>query len=164
MFSFSHPFCRILLGVVEMERRSVTRHRSIRLQGKNQPRRQSQPQIQRQRTPPPLSPATSLSSPSVLPLQQLQQQSSVPPLPELPQNRLFAALFFAHVRREAHISRRFPAVFRPRGRHFLSVGHGKYRLPLFSPFPSFLSLTAFLATRNWKLGTIDYRLLTIDFP
>jgi hypothetical protein len=35
MFSFSLPFCRILLGEVETEQQEVTCHGSIRLQGKN---------------------------------------------------------------------------------------------------------------------------------
>jgi hypothetical protein len=94
MFSFFLVFRRILSGAVEMERCDVTRHKSIRLQGKNQPRRQSQPQIQRQHIPPPLPFCSCftlyftfsfLLSPFSfrLPaLQQLQQQSPVPLLPK----------------------------------------------------------------------------------
>jgi hypothetical protein len=54
MFSFFLVFRRILLGEIKTGRRDVTRHRSIRLQGKNQPCRQSQPSSQRQHTPLPL--------------------------------------------------------------------------------------------------------------
>jgi hypothetical protein len=58
--------------------------------------------------------------------------------------RFLPAIPLACARREAHVSRRFPAVSRPRGRHSYDGGNGKYSFPAIAFSLSLLPFAFFL--------------------